>query len=237
MNLTQRVGLFRSAWAWLACTFLLAVPGVLRAQSGTGIITGRVLNANTGQYLNSAVVSVVGTNISATAEAGGAFTLVGVPAGNVRISASYTGLDTSETSVTVTAGQSTNIDLSLTSAAYQKDENVVKMGEFVVATEREGNAKAIQEQREALNFKQVIASDAFGDVSEGNIGEFLKLMPGISIDYVEADARSISIGGMDPKYTTILMDGAPIASAGSSDLGTGRITELEQLSVSSIETI
>src|SRR3954468_14864106 len=33
------------------------------------------------------------------------------------------------------------------------------------------------------------------------------------------------------------MDGAPIASAGSSDLKTGRITELEQLSVASIETI
>lgn len=226
---------FRAA-ALVAVLFALFNP-LLRAQSATGTITGRVLNEGTGQYLRSAVISVAGTNLSTSSEAGGSFVLTGVPAGAARLSVSYAGLDPAEVSVNVVAGQTVNADVNLTSAAYRPDSGVVQLSKFVVATEREGNAKAIQEQRESLNFKTVMASDAFGDVSEGNIGEFLKLMPGISIDYVEADARSISVGGLDPKYTTVLMDGAPIASAGSSDLGTGRITELEQLSVASIETI
>jgi TonB-dependent receptor len=211
-------------------------PTLLHAQSGTGTITGRILNQGTGQYLRSASVSVVGTNISTVSEDGGAFTLTGVPAGMAKLLVAYTGLDPVEVSVQVGAGQTTTQDVNLTSAVYN-DKNVVKLGEFVVATEREGNAKAIQEQREALNFKQVVASDAFGDVSEGNIGEFLKLMPGISIDYNEADARSISIGGMDPKYTTVLFNGSPVASAASSDLSNGRVVELEQLSIAGIETI
>ncbi|MBI5767363.1 MAG: carboxypeptidase-like regulatory domain-containing protein [Verrucomicrobia bacterium] len=215
---------------------LLVSPARAQATAGTGVVTGRVLNQSTGQYLRTASVSIAGTSLATVSEAGGQFVLSGVPAGAVKLIVSYEGLDTAEIALSVAPGQTITRDVDLTSKAYAAG-NIIRMGEFVVATEREGNAKAIQEQREAINFKQVMASDAFGDVSEGNIGEFLKLMPGISIDYVEADARSISVGGLDPKYTTVMMDGAPLASAGSSDLGTGRVTELEQLSVASIETI
>jgi outer membrane receptor for ferrienterochelin and colicin len=113
----------------------------------------------------------------------------------------------------------------------------VKLDAFRVVTEREGNFKAIQEQKAALEIKNVVASDAYGDISEGNIGEFMKLMPGVMMDYVDADVRTVSIGGLDPKYATILMDGAPVASAGSSSIATGRAFEFEQLSISSIETV
>lgn len=226
----------RAFFAVALWSFLAVLTGTSYAQNATGTISGRVLNVGTGQYLRSASVTVVGTNLSTLTEDGGSFTLTGVPAGAAKVAISYTGLDATETVVNVTAGQTVNRDFELTSKDYAA-KNIVKLGEFVVATEREGNAKAIQEQREAINFKQVIASDAFGDVSEGNIGEFLKLMPGVSIDYNEADARSISIGGLDPKYTTVLFNGAPVASAGSSDISVGRVTELEQLSVASIETI
>jgi outer membrane receptor for ferrienterochelin and colicin len=88
-----------------------------------------------------------------------------------------------------------------------------------------------------LEIKTVMSSDAFGDVSEGNVGEFLKLMPGVQMDYVDADVRTMSIGGLDPKYSLILMDGAPIASTGSSRIATGRTFEFEQLSISSISSV
>ena len=206
----------------------------MQAQAATGIITGRILNQGTGQYLRNATVTVAGTNVSTQAEAGGVYTLTGVPAGPARVVVSYAGLDPSEATVTVSPGQTVTQDFSMGSTG---DGSIVKMGEFRVATEREGNFQAIQEQKSALEIKQVVASDAFGDVSEGNVGEFMKLMPGVMMDYVDADVRTVSIGGLDPKYSTILMDGAPIASAGSSSIGTGRAFEFEQLSISSIETV
>src|SRR5688500_8132892 len=98
------------------------------------------------------------------------------------------------------------------STGTKADSNLM-MDEYRIATEREGNFQAIQEQKSALEFKQVVASYAFGDVSEGNIGEFMKLMPGVMMDYVDADVRTVSIGGMDPKYSTFIMDGAQIAIA------------------------
>lgn len=210
-----------------------AAPSLLIAQSGVGTVTGRVLNQATGQYLRAALVVVEGTQLSTVSEAGGDFRLLDVPAGTRKLIVTYEGLDPVEAVVNVGAGQTVDREIVMTSATYDKD--VVKLGAFVVATEKEGNAKAVNEQKQALEMKTVIAADAFGDVSEGNVGEFLKLMPGINIDYVEADARSISIGGMDPKYTTVLMDGQPISSAASS--GMGRTFELEQLSITSIETV
>src|SRR5688500_248013 len=219
-GLTAIVALFAGSWS--------------RSQTaGTGTITGRVLNESTGQYLRSATVTVVGTSISAAAESGGVYTLSGVPAGEVRVAVSFIGLDPAEARVMVQPGQTTVHDFSMTS----KTDDVVKLGEFRVVTERDADYKALQEKKSALEIKSVMSSDAFGDVSEGNVGEFLKLMPGVQMDYVDADVRTLSIGGLDPKYSLILMDGAPIASTGSSNIATGRAFEFEQLSISSISSV
>jgi iron complex outermembrane recepter protein len=201
----------------------------------TGTITGRILNPDTGQYLRSALVTVAGTNISAAAESGGVYTLNGVPAGEVTLNVSYLGMDDVKAAVVVAAGRVSVRDFTLRSSDEGSD--IVKLSAFRVVTEREGNMKAIQDQRQALEIKTVVATDAFGEVSEGNVGEFLKMMAGVMIDYVAADARTISIGGLDPQYAAILMDGMPVANAGSSNIAVGRAFEFEQLSISSIETI
>jgi iron complex outermembrane receptor protein len=208
------------------------------AQSGTGTITGRVLNAGTGEYLRNAIITVEGTKISTTAEAGGNFTLTGVPAGAAKISAAFAGLDPQVETVVVGAGQTLNRDFSLTNKDYNKD--VLKLGQFVVASDREGNAKAIMEQKNSLEAKRVVSTDTFGSISEGNVGEFLKYMPGVVIDYTEADARSVSLGGLDPKYTAVTLDGSPIASSGmaaASGTTANRAFEFEQISINSIESV
>jgi len=217
--------------AVLACTGL-------RAQAATGTVAGRVLNAGTGDYLRIAVVTVVGTELRALAEDGGNYTLSGVPAGVQRLRFAFEGLDAKEETVAVTAGAVARVDVSLTSAAY--DANIVKLGQFVVATEREGNAKAIMEQKNSIESKRVLATDTFGTISEGNVGEFLKYLPGVLIDYVEADARSVSLGGLDPKYTSVTLDGSPLASSGmaaASGATANRAFEFEQMSINGIETV
>ncbi len=221
----------------LVATGALLTPAA-SAQPAAGTVTGRILNEGTGEYLRNAVVTVVGTTRTVTAEAGGAYTLPGVPAGLQRLLFTYEGLDPREETVTILPGQAVTLDVRLTSAAY--DRTIVQLGKFVVASEREGNAKAIMEQKHAIESKRVLATDTFGTISEGNVGEFLKYLPGVLIDYVEADARSVSLGGLDPKYTSVTLDGAPIASSGmaaASGTGANRAFEFEQMSINSIETV
>lgn len=219
------------------CVGLALAPDPVHAQSAaTGTVTGRVLNQRTNEYLRNAVVTVVGTAISSTAEEGGNFQLLNVPAGPQTLRFVYAGLESKDETVNVVAGQTQRIEVVLGAS----DSNVIKLESFVITTEREGNAKAIMEQKNSIESKRVLATDTFGSISEGNVGEFLKYLPGVMIDYVEADARSVSLGGLDPKYTSVTLDGSPIASSGmaaASGTGANRAFEFEQMSISSIETV
>ncbi len=156
----------------LAAVFATVVSG---QPAATGSISGRVLNQGTAEYLRNAIVSVEGTTLSTTAEAGGVFSLQGVPAGPQRVKFVYSGLDTKVETVNVIAGQSVTVDVTLTNAEYA---SAIKLSEFVVAAEREGNAKAIMEQKQSIESKRVLATDTFGSISEGNVGEFPQVPAG-----------------------------------------------------------
>ncbi len=240
-NYTHTVGGQRPSISRRLTGWLLAIIGfaalAMTAQAQTATVTGRVMNQATGEYLKYATVQVVGSEKSTITEDGGVYTLTNLPPGEVKLSASYTGLDVQDVTVVVPATGSVQQDISMTSSSLGE---VIKLGEFKVASAREGNSKAIVQQRVAMNLKTIVAADAFGDVAEGNVGEFLKLLPGVSVDYVDNDVRSTRIRGLPPKYTTTTLDGLPIANSGSNNLsatGQGRYTELEQLSMAALDVV
>lgn len=210
-----------------------------RAQSATGTIEGRVLNVTSGQYVKNARLTVDGTNIEAFTGEAGEYRLLNVPAGAVTVRATYGSLPSVSQMVTVTADSiaDQNFNVGGVGPVAPSTGGPVKLDEFVVASARETNAAAIaiNEQRYAPNIKNVVSSDAFGDVNEGNVGEFLKYLPGISVDYVAADVRSISVSGFASNFTGVNIDGGRMASANSAN--TNRIFELEQVSINNVARV
>ena len=71
-------------------------------------------------------------------------------------------------------------------------------------------------------------------MSEGNIGEYLKFLPGVSIDYNVNDARGISLRGLSTAFTVVAVDGTPMA--GSSSVDDTRRFEFEQIAMNNVET-
>ncbi len=104
---------------------------------------------------------------------------------------------------------------------------------FTVSSEREGNAKAIMAQRRNMNITTSVSSDIFGDVTDGNVGEFLKYLPGVDLDYVESEARGPRLGGMDGQYVGVSFDGMRTASADANRGGgdASRATSFEGFSI------
>src|SRR4051812_19885809 len=218
----------------------LLVASVAIAQSSApGTVTGRIFNPATQQYVRNAEIRVAGTDLVAYSGDDGTYTLANVPSGEATVTVSYTGYDTATARVSVGASGATQ-NFELQGSTYQgaKKDDVIKLSSFVVSSEREGNAKAIMDQRAALNMKNVVATDNFGEVTSGNIGEFVKYMPGVVIDYTQSDARAARIGGLDPKYVGISIDGMRMANAASGSFSsTSRGFEFEQASINSIESI
>ena len=204
---------------------------------GTGSIQGRVLNLTSGQYIKNARITVDGTNLESITNDFGEYVLGGVPAGSVTLRVTYGGLPAVSHPVNVGAGQTVVQNLNLGGTAGAAQEGVVKLDEFVVADSREMNAAAIatNEQRHAPNIKNVVSADAFGDVTEGNVGEFLKYLPGISVDYVAADVRTISVRGFADTFTGVNVDGGRMASAVSGN--SNRVFELEQVSINNVARV
>jgi TonB-dependent receptor len=218
----------------LFCTLVLAAGLALpaaQAQSATGTVTGRVANVGNDKYVANAVVSVEGTKLETLTNSFGEFHLPNVPAGEVKLKVVSGGLDTEVATVTVPAGGTVNRDFDLTSAERYGEDKTVQLDTFVVSANREfeGNAIATNEQRYAKGLKVVMAADAFGDVTEGNVGEFLKFLPGVSVDYVAADVRTVSVRGFAASFTNVYVDGMPTTSSNSG--AAGRQFEFEQASI------
>lgn len=209
-----------------------------QAQS-TGTIQGRVYNPATEQYVRNAEVRIEGTNQSFVTESDGAFEFRNVPAGTATVTVTYTGYNTARETFVVAAGQVATREINLVSSQVGgSGEGVIRLQAFTVSTEREGNAKAIMEQRRNMNITTSVASDIFGDVTDGNIGEFLKYLPGVDVDYVESETRGPRLGGMDAQYVGVSFDGVKLASADANRTGDlGRATSFEAFSISSVETI
>ena len=212
--------------------------GAVQAQS-TGVITGRVFNAATNGYVRNAEVRIEGTNIVAYTEDAGLYRLTGVPAGDVTVTVAYTGAQSATAPLHVAAGQTATHDFDLQSAVLNRPakDQVLTLGAFVVASEREGNAKAIMDQRAALNAKSVVATDNYGDLTMGDVGEFMKYLPGVALDYLEVDTNAVRIGGLDPKYATFTTDGNRMAAGNPSFDANSRGNTFEQMSITGIEAV
>src|SRR5690606_38130646 len=107
------------------------------------------------------------------------------PAGAVTLEVFYTGLDPQQVKLEVAPGQTVQRDIELTSASRYGADGTVKLDAFTVSTSRETDAEAIaiNEQRFAANIKNVVSADSLGDVMDGNVGEFLKFLPGVTAEY------------------------------------------------------
>jgi iron complex outermembrane receptor protein len=225
---------FARTLLWL--TLAVGLSAALSAQTpATGSITGRIFNPATGEYVRNATVSVAGTPLAVQTEGSGYYRLLNVPAGEVTLSVTYPGYNVLTETITVTGGAvaSRDFDITAIGSTVKKGDELVVLDTYVVSATREGNAKAIAEQKAAMNVKTVVSSDNFGEIAEGNIGEFLKFLPGVVLDYVETDTRAARMGGMEARYGSVTLDGNSIANAG----GNSRQFEFEAMSINNIEAI
>lgn len=231
----------------LLCFGSLLAPGQmpeLRAQPAAnapaGIVTGRVLNASTGFYLENVRIRISGTNLEAITDQEGTYRLTGVPAGEARVTASYIGLTEATRPVSVAPGQPGRCDFELALPASGKPAQpgaVVTLDKVTVVEAREFSAQALalNEQRQAANIKNVVAADEYNGAAAGQLGDFLKFIPGVSAIYSGNLATDISVRGMPGFATGVSIDGGEVASASVGESRNVQIYAVPLNNVSRIE--
>jgi TonB-dependent receptor len=222
----------------LLCSLLLPLSvGAQTAAPGT--IAGRIFNPATGEYVRNAQIRLDGRDETIVSGDGGAYAITNVPPGETTVRVNFIGYQPLSARVTVPAGGSVTRDFELAHLEAQSGDGPMKLQKFTVSSEREGNAKALMQQRNSMDITNSVASDVFGDVAEGNVGEFLKHMPGVELDLVQGEIRTIRLRGLDSEYTQVSLDGVSLASADANQgaSGNARAFSFEQVSLSSVESI
>lgn len=217
---------------------LRSVAGRTRA-AGTGGLTGQVVDPSTGEYLRNAIIHVDtadGARRTTTSGEAGEFRLPDLPEGLARVTVSFTGYPDHTFGVSVAAGETVRLDVALGATG----EDAVNLGEVVATSSvREGDARAIMAQRQSMNITNSLSSESFGDISEGNPGEFIKFMPGVDTDSAgDGTVRNVNLRGLPSAYTSITLNGVSLAAA---DANTGaeesRTFSFEQMSLGAIDSI
>ena len=170
-----------------------------------GRIVGRVTDASSGSYLPGANVMLKGTTFGAATDREGRYQIENAPPGTFTLVVSYIGYDEYSTEVTVTVGSTVKQDVSL-------KPSYIEMGEVTIVGMREGQIKALSQQRTADNIKNVVAEEQMQRFPDLNTAEVLQRIPGISIERDQGEGRYIHIRGTDSRLSSVSVNGERIAS-------------------------
>ncbi|NNF26991.1 MAG: PEGA domain-containing protein, partial [Gemmatimonadetes bacterium] len=118
----------------------LALAPAVSAQTGT--IVGTARDGGSQRPLESAQVYIQGAGIGTLTNSSGRFLLVNVPVGEHTIVAELVGYRSASETVTVTAGGTTQADLSLSQTAIQLDEIVITGAGVATEKKKLGNTIA-----------------------------------------------------------------------------------------------
>jgi outer membrane receptor for ferrienterochelin and colicin len=193
----------------LTCAALACAPLPLHAQAqesqpSEGRIVGRVMDAESGRTLTGAQVVIDGTSTGVLAGVDGRYILLRVPAGTVDVRAVMIGFATKTiTGVVVPPGGAVELNISLEATALLLDEIVV-----TAAEERGSVARALDDQRMALNVVSAISREEMSRSPDGDAAEVVKRVSGVTVQ----DGKYVFVRGLGERYTTTSLNGSRMPS-------------------------
>ncbi|HDP98936.1 MAG TPA: TonB-dependent receptor, partial [bacterium] len=170
-----------------------------------GRITGKVVDVGSGEFLPGANIMLKGTNFGTASGRDGEFVIANVPPGNYTLAVSYIGYEEFSTEVSVTANQTTRQDIAL-KVSY------IEMEQVVVEGLRQGQVKALSQQRTAVNIQNVVSQEQIERFPDENTADVLKRIPGLYIQNSLGEGRYALIRGTDARLNTITVNGEKLAS-------------------------
>jgi TonB-dependent receptor len=175
----------------------------LQAQTKSRII-GRITDASTGVNLVGANVMISGTNMGAATDRSGKFRIDNVPLGTFTLVVTYIGYEREAREVTV-SGPTVVQDVMLKSS-------YIEMDAITVFGMRQGEVKALSQQRVSPNIKNVISEEQMQRFPDLNTTEVLQRIPGVTITRDQGEGRYVLIRGTEARLNNVTVNGQMVAS-------------------------
>ncbi|MBO9660137.1 MAG: TonB-dependent receptor plug domain-containing protein, partial [Chitinophagaceae bacterium] len=176
--------------------------------------------------LPGASVKLSPGNYSGTTNQYGEILIANIPSGEYTLSISYIGYGSVEKKIDIQPNGTELIE-TLSSKAVTGAE-VVVMGDRL-----KGQARALNQQKNSDRVTNIISADQMGRFPDGNIGDAIKRVPGITMQNDQGEARNIIVRGMGPEFNSVTMNGERIPSAE----GDNRRIQMDLIPTDMIQTV
>lgn len=189
-----------------------------------GTIKGRILDASN-QTLPGATIYIDSLHTGVVSDINGFYALTNIAPGTYKVKVSYVGYSPVEMTITVPEGKTVESDVMLNDG--------VKLREVVVGGAFNGQRRALSSQKNAMGIVNVVSADQVGKFPDSNIGDALKRISGINVQYDQGEARFGQVRGTSADLSSVTINGNRIPSAE----GDTRNVQLDLIPADMVQTI
>lgn len=189
-----------------------------------GTIRGRIIDTSK-QTLPGASIYIENLKTGVTSDVNGFYTFANLNPGTYTVKVSYVGYAPVEIKITIPEGKTLERDVILNEG--------VELQEIVIGGAFQGQRRAINSQKNSLGIKNVVSADQVGKFPDSNIGDALKRISGINVQYDQGEARFGQVRGTSADLSSVTINGNRIPSAE----GDTRNVQLDLIPADMIQTI
>ncbi len=187
----------------LLVLFLVLVSFNGNAQQG--YVHGRIVDSNNYPLPGAAIYLKNHVESGTISDVNGFYRLKNVSAGPYSIEVNYIGFERAVREIEIKAGEGLQVDVVL--------KEGIELQEIKINGQLQGQTKALNQQKNSINITNVIAADQVERFPDANIGDALKRIPGINVQYDQGEARFGNIRGTSPDLNSVTINGERIPSA------------------------
>ena len=189
-----------------------------------GSIAGRITDSES-HTLPGATIIIEDINTGVTSDINGYYTLPNLKPGTYNIKVSYVGYTTVSKTITIKGNKAVEANIVMDEGMELQQVNVV--GAF------SAQRKAMQIQKGNMGVTNVVSADQVGKFPDSNIGDALKRINGINVQYDQGEARFGQVRGTSADLTSVTINGNRLPSAE----GDTRNVQLDLIPADMVQTI
>ncbi len=189
----------------ITSTLILILTVITAFSQGSYTISGKVIDAETKEPLTGAAIQVKNSSIGTVTGLDGQFNLKNVAANNVTILVSY--ISYVLKTIELDFGDKSSVQLII-----ELDPVATNLEEVQVKSKAEGQVKAMLDQKQAVNIKNIVSSEQIEKFPDLNAAEVLQRIPGITLQRDQGEGRFVQLRGTPPELTNFNVNGEQIPS-------------------------
>lgn len=169
-----------------------------------GIVRGRVVDTEN-HTLPGASIFIEDLHTGVVSDIDGFYILPNLKPGEYKVKVTYVGYSPIEMKIKISGGNTVEKNIVLTEG--------VELQEVVVGGAFQGQRRALNSQKNEMGIVNIVSADQVGKFPDSNIGDALKRISGINVQYDQGEARFGQVRGTSADLSSVTINGNRIPSA------------------------